>query len=160
VEPRAQTPVNHAPQTSTLQDSPVELRYKELVEKIKEVNGLIGAQLENCFVVKLDGKVLTLGVQEKHKFLFDKINHPDFKKKVQNYITSFWGPGFILNVALGGAAEIPKGEVAKPTPKAMSEKMEGDRQQAIRKAVENHPLMQSVQSVFKAEIKSIKEIKQ
>ena len=160
VSPRQESPApqNHAPQIARA-DGPIELRYKELVEKIKEVNGLVGAQLENCYVVKLDGQVLTLGVAEKHKFLFDKINHPDFKKKVGNYLNSFWGPGFVLQVTLQGA-DIPKEATPQMTPKALSAKMEGERQQDIRKAVENHPLMQSVQSVFKAEIKSIKETKQ
>ena len=151
-------PQNFAPQKTTTVETAIEHRYKDLVEKIKEVNGLIGAQLENCFVMKLDGKVLTLGIAPKHKFLFDKINHPDFKKKVGNYINSFWGPGFTLNVALGN--EMPAGEAPLPSPKALTEKIEGDRQQAIRTAVEAHPLMQSVKSVFKAEIKSIKETKQ
>ena len=158
-EPHApSSPKNFAPQKTATVEAAIEHRYKDLVEKIKEVNGLIGAQLENCFVMKLDGKALTLGIAPKHKFLFDKINHPDFKKKVGNYINSFWGPGFTLTVALG--SEMVAGEAALPSPKAITDKIEGDRQQAIRTAVEAHPLMQSVKSVFKAEIKSIKETKQ
>ncbi|MGZ3722179.1 MAG: hypothetical protein ACXVA9_04565, partial [Bdellovibrionales bacterium] len=151
-------PINYAPQKTATVEAAIEHRYKDLVEKIKEVNGLVGAQLENCFVIKLEGKQLTLGVAEKHKFLFDKISHPDFKKKVGNYLNSYWGPGFSLQVALGG--EAPIGSQPLPSPKALTEKIEGNRQQAIREAVEAHPLMQSVQSVFKAEIKSIKETKQ
>lgn len=149
-------PKNFAPQETLTPDLPLEHRYKELVEKIKEVNGLIGAQLENCYVMKLEHKQITLGVAEKHKFLFDKINAPDFKKKVGNYITSFWGPGYSVNVALGSANSTP----ATPSPKVLTEKMETDRQQSVRNAVEAHPMMKSVQQVFKAEIKSIKETKQ
>ena len=152
-------PKNFAPQETTIDhNQPLEHRYKELVEKIKEVNGLIGAQLENCFVMKLEHKQITLGVQEKHKFLFDKINAPEFKKKVGNYLTSFWGPGYSVNVALGGTAGGKEPQAMSP--KVLGEKMEGDRQQAVRKAVEAHPMMQSVNSVFKTEIKSIKETKQ
>jgi len=144
---------NFAPQETITPDQPLEHRYKALVEKIKEVNGLIGAQLENCYAMSLEHKHITLGVAEKHKFLFDKINAPDFKKKVGNYLTSFWGPGYSVSVALGK-------ETAPMSPKNLTEKLADDRQQAVRKAVESHPMMQSVQSVFKAEIKSIKETKQ
>lgn len=144
----APTPTPPAP------DSPVQQQFKSLVEKIKDVNGLVGAQLENCFVVKLEQKQLFLGVSQKHRFLFDKLNQPDFKKKVVNYVTSFWGPGYQLNIQLGE----PTGQDETMTPKALSEKMEVDRQQALRKEIEAHPLVQSAQSVFKAEIKSIKEI--
>lgn len=131
-------------------------QFQQLVTKIKEVNGLIGAQLENCFVHKMEGQVLTLGVAGKHKFLFDKINQPDFKKKIVNYITTFWGPGYILNIVI---AE-PGGVAEAITPKAMAEKSEEERKAAIRQEVESHPLVQQAQRIFKAEIKSIKEFKQ
>jgi DNA polymerase-3 subunit gamma/tau len=138
----------------TTPNGPLDQRYREVVEKIKEVNGLIGAQLENCFPIRMEQKVLTLGVAGKHKFLFDKINQPDFKKKVGNYLNSFWGPGYGLNVILADNAGATEPVL---TPKALSEKMEEDRQQSVRQAVEAHPLVQTAQSVFKTEIKSIKE---
>jgi DNA polymerase-3 subunit gamma/tau len=143
------------PQTSP--DSPLEARFRELVERIKEVNGLIGAQLENGYAVQLDAaKALTVGVSSKHKFLFDKMNQPDFIKKVINYVNSFWGPGHSLRIVLGGAGQ-SEDAAAVTSPKAMAEKMAQDRRQALRQAVEAHPLMQSAQSAFKTEIKSIKE---
>ncbi|MBX3020745.1 MAG: DNA polymerase III subunit gamma/tau [Bdellovibrionales bacterium] len=140
-------------------NSPVEIRFKELVEKVKEVNGLVGAQLENCFILRMDGKNVTLGISGKHKFLFDKMNQPDFKKKVVNYMNSYWGSGHALEVQLSepGTTDIGGG-TPTITPKALSEKAEEDQKAAIRKAVEAHPLVQSTQSVFKTEIKSIKEI--
>jgi DNA polymerase-3 subunit gamma/tau len=134
---------------------PTEQRFKQLVEKIKDVNGLVGAQLENCFVVKLEGKELTIGVSQKHKFLYDNLNKPDFKKKVVNYINSFWGAGYTLNIVLSE----PAGGEQSMTPKALGEKLEADRRDELRKAIEAHPLVKSAQSVFKTEIKSIKEIK-
>jgi hypothetical protein len=136
-------------------DSPVQQQFRSLVEKIKDVNGLVGAQLENCFVLKLEDKRLFLGVSQKHRFLFDKLNQPDFKKKVVNYVTSFWGPGYELNIQLGEPGDAPE----KMTPKVLGAKIEEDRQSALRKEIEAHPLVQSAQSVFKTEIKSIKEHK-
>lgn len=135
---------------------PTEQRFKQLVEKIKDVNGLVGAQLENCFVVKLEGKELTIGVAQKHKFLFDNLSKPDFKKKVVNYINSFWGAGYTLNIVL---AE-PAGGDQSMTPKALGEKHEALKRDELRAAIEAHPLVQSANSVFKTEIKSIKAFPQ
>jgi DNA polymerase III subunit gamma/tau len=135
---------------------PTEQRFKQLVEKIKDVNGLVGAQLENCFVVKLEGKELTIGVAERHKFLFDNLSKPDFKKKVVNYINSFWGAGYTLNIVL---AE-PAGGEQGMTPKALVEKHEALKRDELRAAIEAHPLVQSANSVFKTEIKSIKAFPQ
>lgn len=141
-----------APKPEVRADSPVEVRFKDLCEKIKEVNGLVGAQLENCFVVTLQGKEVTLGVANKHKFLFDKMNHPDFKKKVINYLNSYWGAGHGLTFVL------VEPEGAAISPQALKQKQEQDSRTAIREAVEAHPLVQSAQNVFKTEIKTIKEM--
>lgn len=134
--------------------SPTELKYKDLVEKIKEVNGLIGAQLENCFVLEQTATELKLGVPTKLKFLFDKISQPDFKKKLMNYMMTFWGSGLQVNIQLADPQE-----TKTHTPKALDQKIEANKQENIRQQVENHPLVQSTRNVFKAEIKSIKEIK-
>lgn len=150
--PTEAAPVSHAAPPPPA-NAPLEHRYRDLVERIKGVNGLVGAQLENCFALNLEGKDLTLGVSTKHKFLFDKINQPDFKKRVINYVNSFWGPGHNLNMVLGDQTN----EVVSP--KVLAEKIEEENRQNLRKAVEAHPLVQSAQNVFKSEIKSIKEIK-
>jgi DNA polymerase III subunit gamma/tau len=132
--------------------SPVEQRFREFVEKVKEVNGLIGAQLENCFVHSMEPKKVTLGISQKHKFLFDKLNQPDFRKKVMNYLNSFWGPGYTLDIKLAEPASADE----NLSPKALGVRMEEEQQQKLRQAVEAHPLVQSTQKIFKTEIKSIK----
>ena len=101
--------------------------------------------------------MLTLGVAGKHKFLFDKINQPDFKKKVGNYLTSFWGPGYNLNVVLSEGGLATGGDEPMLTPKALGEKIQHQEQLTVRQQVESHPLVQSANAVFKTEIKSIKE---
>ncbi len=156
--PKAESPIAKpaaTPPPPMEPTGPTEQKFKNLVEKIKEVNGLVGAQLENCFVIKLEGKDLHLGVAQKHKFLFDKLSQPDFKKKTVNYINSFWGPGYSLHIQLSE----PTGQEQTMSPKALVDKSEEDRKSELRKAVEAHPLVKSAQSVFKTEIKSIKEIK-
>jgi DNA polymerase-3 subunit gamma/tau len=131
-----------------------EVRFQQLVEKIKSVNGLVGAQLENVYVTEITNDVVRVAIPSKLKFLFEKLNQPDFKKRVANYIQTYWGKPYRLEIALAG------GEAAAPTPKAMIKQAEDDEKAAIKAEVENHPLMKSVNSVFKTEIKSIQEINQ
>ncbi len=155
IKPTPSSQPQQPPPPQTTQPKSTGDKFSQLVTRIKEVNGLIGAQLENCFVSKLEGQSLTLGVAAKHKFLFDKLNQPDFKKKVINYMTTFWGPGYKLEIIMG--------EQTTPTesasPKALAQKAEEEQKLSIRQAVENHPLIQSAQKVFKTEIKSIKEFR-
>jgi DNA polymerase-3 subunit gamma/tau len=144
-----------APTSSTLRTGANgDFSYRELVEKIKEVNGLIGAQLENCFVLAQTPTELKLGIPTKLKFLYDKLNQPDFKKKLNNYLTTFGKTGLQVQIEL---ADPPEGEAA--TPKAQAVKDEKTQQAEMRQAIENHPLVKSTKNVFKGEIKTIKEIK-
>ena len=75
-----------------------EAKWKDLVEKIKTVNGMIGAQLENVYVTEIQGDLIKVVVPNKLKFLFDKLNNPDFKKRVSNYIQTYWGSAYRLDV--------------------------------------------------------------
>ncbi|MGE4130177.1 MAG: DNA polymerase III subunit gamma/tau [Bdellovibrionales bacterium] len=152
--PAAEAPTPSAPVSPATTQPARPPQFQELVAKIKEVNGLLAAQLENCFVVSLAHQKLVLGVEPRHKFLFDKINQPDFKKKVLNYMGSYWGPGYSLDVTLGSADS-----GAELSPKAKAQKSEEDRRQAERDLVEAHPLVQSAKQIFNAEIKTIKELK-
>jgi DNA polymerase-3 subunit gamma/tau len=134
-------------------NAPNESKWKQLVEKIKSVNGMVGAQLENVYVTEIKDDVIRVAIPNKLKFLFEKLNQPDFKKRVSNYIQTYWGQPYRLDIHLadGEAA-------AAPTPKAMNEKAAADRDATIRQSVENHPLTKSVNEVFKTEIKSINEL--
>ena len=128
-------------------------KWKQLVEKIKSVNGMIGAQLENVYVTDIKDDVIRVAIPGKLKFLFDKLNQPDFKKRVSNYIQTYWGKPYRIEIHLGDTDAS-----AAPTPKAMHQKAEADKDAAIRESVQNHPLTQSVNQVFKTEIKSISEL--
>lgn len=136
-------------------DAPQEVRWKDVVEKIKAVNGMIGAQLENCSLISTDNNKLILGVPEKLKFLYDKLNQPDFKKKVANYLATFWGNQYQIEVQIAGQDT----NAAATTPKQVAEKQESIRQDEVKKQIEAHPFVQNAKKMFKAEIKSIKEYK-
>lgn len=128
--------------------------WSAFVDKVKGVNGLIGAQLENCYLKNQNGKKLTLAVPSKLRFIFDKVNHPDFKKKLSNYLTTFWGPGFEVEIQLG---DLDSSEA--PTPKTLSVQKQNEDEAREKELIENHPLVKSAKGVFKAEIKAIKDMK-
>lgn len=164
VESKGIEPANTAPPTPSVRtatsptppaDAPLEVRWKDVVEKIKAVNGMVGAQLENCSLLSADNSKVILSVPEKLKFLFDKLNQPDFKKKVANYLSTFWGAQYQIEVQVAGGD--PK--VPMATPKQVAEKQETIRQDEVKKQIEAHPFVQNAKKMFKAEIKSIKEYK-
>lgn len=128
-------------------------KWKQLVEKIKSVNGMVGAQLENVYVTDIKDDVIRVAIPGKLKFLFDKLNQPDFKKRVSNYIQTYWGKPYRIEIHLAETEA-----ATAPTPKAMHQKAEADKDAALRESVQNHPLTQSVNQVFKTEIKSISEL--
>lgn len=136
-------------------NAPTSDKWKQLVEKIKSVNGMVGAQLENVYVTDIKDDVIRVAIPGKLKFLFDKLNQPDFKKRVSNYIQTYWGKPYRIEIHLGETDA-----AAAPTPKALHQKAEADKDAAVRESVQNHPLTQSVNQVFKTEIKSIGELTQ
>lgn len=130
-----------------------EQNWCALVQNIKKVNGIIGAQLENTYLGKKEGQVLHIGVPGRLKFLYEKMNHEKFRNKMNNYIATYWGPGFEIDLHVDG------GEQNSLTPKQALEKQRREKQVQVRAEVEAHPFLKSVSEVFKTEIKSIKEIK-
>jgi DNA polymerase-3 subunit gamma/tau len=131
-------------------------KWQDLVHKIKAVNGMVGAKLENSFLQSLDNQNLVVGVPGKLKFLYDQVQEPAFQKKVQNYLTTFWGPGHTLRFEIGQTDA--DGNVTS-TPKALSQQRSEQQHQELRQKIENHPFVKTAQSVFKSEIKAIKEAK-
>jgi len=128
--------------------------WSAFVEKVKSVNGLIGAQLENCYLKKQEGKKLILAVPGKLQFIYEKVNHPDFKKKLSNYLTTFWGPGYEVEIQLGALDS-----TQAPTPKTLSVQKKTAEKAKEKELIENHPLVKSAKGVFNAEIKAIKDMK-
>lgn len=157
------SPLSSKPQTTASEMTTVaqpvvsstEQKWKALVERIKSVNGLVGAQLENVYVTELSEDAIVLAVPVKLKFLFEKLNQADFKKRVSNYIQTYWGKPYRLDIILA-STELSQ----SPTPKALEQKAEAEKEADLRAKVEAHPLVKSVKEVFKAEIKSISEMNQ
>lgn len=156
--PTASSPL---PDTGSIAD-----RWSALVQKIKGVNPMVGAKLENSFLSELKGKTLIVGVSPKLKFLFEQMNTPDFRKKVVNYVATFWGPGFDVEIRVmeGGVNSVDAAAPAPVTtttltPKALDQKKQNEETERTRQQIEDHPMVRSTKSLFKTEIKSIKESK-
>ncbi|MBX7230550.1 MAG: DNA polymerase III subunit gamma/tau [Bdellovibrionales bacterium] len=131
--------------------------WQELVQKINAVNSLIGAQLENCFLHELTEKRIVLGVNGKMKFLFEKINSPDFKKKLSNYITTFWGPGYSIEVQPINQTATENSQLSVAQQNKLNQEASIEN---LKLRAEKFPFVQSMQSVFKTEIKSVQKINQ
>ncbi len=131
-----------------------EQKWKGLVSKIKAVNGLVGAQLENTYLESLKDKVIKISVPPRVTFLYEKLKDPSFQQKLTNYINTFWGTGFSFEILLG---EQKKSQ--QLTPKAIAAQEVLEQKDDIRKQVEGHPLIVAAQKAFKGQIKSIQEIK-
>ena len=141
-------------------------RWSALVQKIKGVNPMVGAKLENSFLSELKGKSLIVGVSPKLKFLFEQMNTPDFRKKVVNYVATFWGPGFDVEIRVidGGTNSVDASAPAPTitatlTPKALDQKKQNEETERTRQQIEDHPMVRTTKNLFKTEIKSIKESK-
>ncbi|MCB0420383.1 MAG: DNA polymerase III subunit gamma/tau [Bdellovibrionales bacterium] len=125
-----------------------------LVERIKKVNGLVAAKLEHSYLIQVSPeKEILLGIPPKMKFLYEQVRDNHFQKKICNYITTFWGPGYSLAVQLG---DEKKSQVL--TPKAIAQKEEEKKNEDITQKIQNHALVKQAQTMFKSEIQSIKEI--
>ena len=127
---------------------------------------MVGAKLENSFLSELKGKTLIVGVSPKLKFLFEQMNTPDFRKKVVNYVATFWGPGFEVEIRVidGGTNSVDASApapvaTATLTPKALDQKKQNEETERTRQQIEDHPMVRSTKNLFKTEIKSIKESK-
>jgi DNA polymerase-3 subunit gamma/tau len=125
----------------------------QLVQKMKRVEPLLGAKVENLIFMGCEGKVLRLGIPFKMQFLREQMSDPQAIKKIKTHIDQNWGPGYSMELKVTGANETEKGLSAQ----ALSQQKEQSRQDDIRSKVEQHPLVRSAKDAFKAQIKSIKE---
>ncbi len=133
--------------------------WRDLVQQIQGVNSIVGASLEHTCLLKTEGQVLHLGVTDKKKFLIDQLSSSDFQKKVNTYLKTFWGPGFSFVVEALGPCAQTAAQHSSLTPRALEEKIKEEKKQELLRQVQEHPLIKTTQSLFKTEIRAIKEIK-
>ena len=127
-------------------------RWNDFVDRVRKVNGLIAAQLDQLHLLAINGQELVIGVSEKHQFLQSQVNDTNFQKKLVNYLNTFWGPGHSIKVQTADSQKA----AASLNPVALQEKKKQDEHAALVKKVEDHPLVREAKSIFNTQIKSIR----
>jgi DNA polymerase-3 subunit gamma/tau len=126
--------------------------WNDFVERLRKVNGLMAAKLDQLHLLDVQNKVATVGVPEKYKFLFAEASSPDFQKKLANYLNTFWGPGHTVTVKMVGQ------DIATSiTPSKLLEKNLEQEKATINQKVEDHPLVRQAKSIFNNQTKTIRE---
>ena len=155
VSPSATTTV--APQVEekkiTLSSHPSADKWLELVNKIKSVNSMMGAKLDHLKFVDLKDQSILLSIPDQYKFLTDQVNDAEFQKKVTNYMNTFWGKTYKIELVEKTVAKKEKAVTAHELVK----KREAADQKNLEKDIEKHPLVKSLNQHFDTELTSIKE---
>ncbi len=136
----------------TSSEPPGESRWLDLVEKIKKVNTTVAAKIEHLHVLQLTGDKIELGIPEKYKFLTAQVAEAGFKRKMTNYISTFWGQN--LEVVF---KELSDASTTTQSASQVAQKKSAADKQQLETDVENHPLVKSAKNIFSTKITSIKE---
>lgn len=142
-----------AEENKALRDDP----WFQFVSRVKKSNAMLGAMLENTFLMSQTDSELVLGIPKKVSFLFDKVADKENLKKVETFLETFWNKKYTVTAKLADEKTVKATEAAAPTPKAVIEKVNQAKQKTVESQVETNALVRSVQDVFKGQIKSIKE---
>lgn len=135
---------------SALELSPEE-KWFELVQRIRSADAMLAAKIEPLLFIKLAQNTLELGVPPKVAFLKDQLLAPETQAKLKSFIEQAWGPGYAFIIHL----------TQDPTAGTSAQKLGEERQQKKDKdlaaQVAEHPKVKLATSVFKGQIKSIRE---
>lgn len=152
------------PLNSTTSTSSMEKKWAELVKKITKINQVMGASLNHSFLSHASEKKLVIGLPQRVDFLYDKMKKPDFQNKLKNYITTFWGSEFEIEIQMEEAqphkissdtatSTIPR------TPKDMAKEKARVQNEALHQKIQEHPLVKSAKDVFKIKDVSLQTTK-
>ena len=147
-------------QSTSSQSAPPEVdtasrsqKWEEFVSHVKKVNPSVAAQLEHVYLGKMTHKTIVIGVPQRVKFLYDKLTSDSFKKKLYNYIQTFWGKRlevFIEMETMGGCAAPSSPQKAHAMEQQRAQAKVEEERQVLQKKVAAHPLVKSAQSLFKS----------
>ncbi len=126
----------------------------QFVDQVKKSNSLLAAMLENTHLVSTDGLKITIGVPKKMSFMFDKVAETENIKRIETFLLTLWNKPYKVDVKL---TDEKAAAAAKPTPKSVADEHLAQVKKSVESQVEQDPMIQNAQNVFKAQIKSIKE---
>lgn len=125
-------------------------KWNTFVGNLQSLNALFGAKLANTHFIGMKDDKLIIGLPKQHEFLHAQLTDADFLKKVSNYLNTFVGKAYKIDVVI-------QEEVSGMSLKASEEKSQKEEQKATEELVESNPLVQSVKKHLNAKIQSIKE---
>lgn len=128
-------------------------KWLAFTQWMKKKDSLFAAKVENLLFVELTDKKFLLAVPVRLQFLKDQVNTPDLRKKLQSFIDQFWGPGYSFEIKLGTDQCLGSAVSAQ---QMVQTKLQ-QKNEEIRQHIETHPMIQTAKTVFKGQIKSIKE---
>lgn len=127
-------------------------KWLAFVHATRQDEALFAAKIENLLFVKEEGTVLSLGVPPKLAFLKEQMNDSAIRAKLQGFIDSYWGAGYSFQVL--SSREPIEGESAN----TLMQKKSQQAEDAIRKQIDENPMVKAAQLVFKGQIKAVTEI--
>lgn len=131
--------------------------WMRFVEMVRQSNGLLAALIEHTYIIEHDDSKLRLGLPEKMAFLFDKVSDAKNVERITHFVESLWHKKLAVTVEKTKTATTASAPAM--TPKAKAEQSEKERADKERSAIEDHPLVKKTNSLFKTELRSIKEEK-
>ncbi|MGZ3803218.1 MAG: DNA polymerase III subunit gamma/tau [Pseudobdellovibrionaceae bacterium] len=127
-------------------------KWLAFVDRTRQEDALFAAKIENLLFVNEDAKVLKLGVPPKLAFLKEQMNDSVIRANLQGFIDSYWGPGYSFQVLSG------RDPVAGESAQSLMQKKTEAAEEAVRKQIDENPMVKTAQLVFKGRIKAVTEI--
>jgi len=147
-EPVTRKPAEKHPDKWTISPGVnLETLWSETVLAIKQRKPFWGAKLDHVALSAFDQNRATLIVSKDKKFIFDQLTENKPFKELSQMVSELWNQSIQLDIQMA--------EVVTATPIQNQIKKQNEEQIKISDEVEAHPLIKSVKSNLKVEIKSI-----
>ena len=124
------------------------VQWMDLVKRIKEVNPIMGAKLENTYIILEDEKSMVVGIPEKMSFLYNGMKTEEFQKELQGHISKFHGSSPSIRIVSERDAKM-KDTSSLQTLREVEATEEKQKATALYQQASHHPAIQSMQSLFK-----------
>ncbi len=128
-------------------------RWIQFVKKIKEIDALFGTKLETLKVIKVEEQFIELALSKTHKFLADDIINTEFQQKLSQHLKKHWHPKIQFKIKPEQHIEDEHANSIK----SFEENQSLEKKKKIYNEINQNPFVQSAKSLFKGEIKLIKE---
>ena len=132
-------------------------KWTVLVNRIKKVNPSLGAKLENVYCSQIKDGRIQIGISKKQGFLFDELNQKEVQKKICNYIHTFWGSSYTMDMNWIHEKDLQK-DKSLLTLEQQAQIKKKRQQHKLEEQVAQDHLVKSVKELFSAQVTKIKEL--